>query len=155
MKKYNFVYEADHVNNTIYVDVDSMKRAGRIDAPEYKRFLEIKAELPGYAIKTKEFEKKEKCTYKGLRFDVMQAFIVYYEKDETTRNSRLKELLEIIIEGTSSGSPIGPAKHWFIEHYKKEYKESPLSKLTNKRESLVEKLLENIPSELITIPEND
>lgn len=65
MKKYNFVYEADHVHNTIYVDVDSMKRAGQIDAPEYKRFLEIKAELPGYAIQTKVFDKKEKCTYKS------------------------------------------------------------------------------------------
>jgi hypothetical protein len=155
MKKCNFVYEADHVNNIIYVDVDSMKRAGQIDAPEYERFLVIKAELPGYVIKTKEFEKKEKCTYKGLRFDVMQAFIIYHEKDVTTRDARLKELLEKIIEGTDSGSAIAPAKHWFIEKYKKEYKESPLSKLTNKRESLVEKLLEGIPSELITVSKND
>ena len=75
MKKCNFLYEADHVSNTIYVDVDSMKRAGQIDTPEYKRFLEIKAQLPGYSIATRVFEKKEKCTYKGLRFDVMQLLI--------------------------------------------------------------------------------
>lgn len=155
MKKCNFIYEADHVNNTIYVDVDSMKRAGQIDAPEYERFLAIKAKLPGYTIATKVFEKKEKCCYKGLRFDVMQAFIIYFEKDETIRNSRLKELLEKIIDGTSSGSPIGPSKSWFLEHYKKEYKDSPLSKLTAKREALVEKLLKDVPSELITVPKND
>lgn len=155
MKKCNFVYEADHVSNTIYVDVDSMKRAGQIDAPEYKRFLEIKAELSGYSIQTKVFEKKEKCTYKGLRFDVMQAFIIYHEKDEATRNTRLKELLDKIIEGASSGSSIAPAKHWFIENYKNEYKESPLSKLTSKRESLIEKFLKDVPSELITVPVND
>ena len=47
MKKCNFVYEADHVNNIIYVDVDSMKRAGQIDAPEYTKFLDIKDKLPG------------------------------------------------------------------------------------------------------------
>ena len=50
MKKCNFIYEADHVNNTIYVDVDSMKRAGQIDAPEYERFLAIKVRYASLCI---------------------------------------------------------------------------------------------------------
>ena len=78
-KKCTFVYEADHIESIIYVDVESMKRAGQIDSPEFAELTKIRKALPGYTLETKEFPKKNKQTYEGLRIPVMQAFIIQYE----------------------------------------------------------------------------
>ena len=54
MKKVNFVYSADHINSVVYVDVESMKRAGQITSPEYAEYKKIKAALPDYKFETKD-----------------------------------------------------------------------------------------------------
>lgn len=148
--KAKFVYEADHIKSIIYVDVESMKKAGQISSPEFALFMEVKNTLPGYTIETKEFPKKNKRTYSGLTIDVMQAFIIQHEDNTQKRETALKELNKAKAEGLLKGAAYSAAKKWFLINYGKAYNGSNMSKKDSKRDALVKELLAKVDDSIIT-----
>lgn len=148
-KKCVFVYEANHIEGVVYVDVDSMKRAGRIDSPEFAEYLNIKAKLPTYKFEIKEFPKPNKNSYPGLSIRVMQAFIIQYEKNEQERKNALIELNQERVKGLLVNASYSKTKSWFLKKYGKAYKSSGLSKKEGKREELISNLLSSVDSELL------
>ena len=148
-RKSKFIYEADHVHHTIYVDVESMKRAGQIDNPEFTELTKIRKALSGYKLETKEFPKKNKQTYDGLRIPVMQAFIIQYEATPEKAASALRELNKKKAEGLLRGATYGVVKSWFIKEYGDVYNGSALSKKDGKRDALIKELLCKVDPALI------
>ena len=56
-KKCTFIYEADHIKKVIYIDEESMKRAGQISNPEFAELMKVRETLPGYTLEIKKFPK--------------------------------------------------------------------------------------------------
>lgn len=149
MKKANFVYSADHVECVVYVDVESMKRAGQITSPEFAEYKKIKEALPGYKFQTKEFPKKAKQTYAGLKIAVMQAFIIQCEDTTEKAEAAIRELNKAKAKGMLKGGAYGGAKSWFLENYGKEYRKSAMSKKDGKRVALIKELLSKVNPSLV------
>ncbi len=139
------LYYADHARNTLYVDSDSMKRAGQIDSPEFAEFQRIRKEVHDYKIEVKDFPKTKKRTYGGLTMRAMQAFIILHEGKEKAE-AKLRELNAQKAVGMVKGSGYGRAKSWFLEHYGKAYNGSDLSKNESKREKFINELLASVDS---------
>lgn len=150
--KVNFVYEADHIDRILYVDVDSMKRAGQITNPEFQKLTEVMNALPGYKLDTKEFPKKSKRTYDGLTIKVMQAFIIQYEATPEKVAECLKELNKKKAEGLLKGATYGVVKSWFLDKYSKVFNSSALSKKDGKRDALIKELLATVDDSIINPP---
>lgn len=144
--KVNFVYEADHIDRVLYVDVDSMKRAGQITNPEFQKLTEVMNALPGYKLETKEFPRKKKRTYDGLTIKVMQAFIIQYESTPEKMTECLKELNKKKAEGLLKGATYGVVKSWFLD---KLFTNSAMSQKDSKRDALINELLAKVDSSLI------
>lgn len=147
-----FVYEADHINNIIYIDTESLKRAGQIANPEFAEFMKIKATLPGYELKSKEFPKKSKRTYDGLTIKVMQAFIIQYEETPEKAAECLKELNKKKAEGLLKGATYGVVKSWFLDKYGKVFTNSAMSQKDSKRDALIKELLATVDEKIINPP---
>lgn len=147
--KANFVYEADHLNSIIYIDVDSLKRAGQITNPEFAEFTAVKNALSGYTIQAKEFPKKDKRTYGGLSIKVMQAFIIQYEDSIEKAEASLRELNKAKAEGLLKGAAYSTVKSWFLKKYSKVYNASALSKKDGKRDALIKELLAKVDKSII------
>ena len=148
-RKSKFIYEANHINSTIYVDVESMKRAGQIDNPEFAELTKIREALPGYKLETKEFPKKNKQTYDGLKIPVMQAFIIHYEATPEKAASALRELNKKKAEGLLRGATYGVVNSWFLGKYGDAYNNSALSKTDGKRDALIKELLATVDERII------
>lgn len=155
MKKYSFIYEADHINKIIYVDEVSMKRAGQISNPEFAELMKVRETLPGYELETKKFPKKEKRTYAGLKIAVMQAFIIQTVESIEKAESEIRKLNQAKAEGLLKGSAYGGAKKWFLKNYGKAYNSSAMSKKDGKRTSLINELLGKVNPELVDLSEAD
>ncbi len=155
MKKYSFIYEADHINKIIYVDEVSMKRAGQISNPEFVELMKVRETLPGYELETKKFPKKEKRTYAGLKIAVMQAFIIQTVESIEKAESEIRKLNQAKAEGLLKGSAYGGAKKWFLKNYGKAYNSSTMSKKDGKRTSLINELLGKVNPELVDLSEAD
>jgi hypothetical protein len=150
--KVNFVYEADHIDRVLYVDVDSMKLAGQITNPEFTEFQKVTAMLPGYELQLKEFPKKNKRTYGGLTIKVMQAFIIQYEESPEKVAESLKELNKKKAEGLLKGATYGVVKSWFLDKYSKVFNSSALYKKDGKRDALIKELLATVDNSIINPP---
>lgn len=149
MKKCVFLYEADHVHSIVYVDVESMKRAGQITNDEFSEYVKIKETLPGYTFKVKEFPKKIKRTYGGLTMKVMQAFIIQHEDNIAKAESQIRKLNDAKSKRMLNSSGYGAAKSWFLDNYGEEYNHSNMSKKDSKRDALIKELLAKVDSSLI------
>ena len=149
MKKYSFIYEADHINKIIYVDEVSMKRAGQISNPEFVELMKVRETLPGYELETKKFPKKEKRTYAGLKIAVMQAFIIQTVESIEKAESEIRKLNQAKAEGLLKGSAYGGAKKWFLKNYGKAYNSSAMSKKDGKRDALIAELIGKVEPSLI------
>lgn len=155
MKKYSFIYEADHINKIIHVDEESMKRAGQISNPEFAELMKVREALPGYELETKKFPKKEKRTYAGLKIAVMQAFIIQCEDTIEKAEAAIIQLNNATAEGLLKGSAYGGAKKWFLKNYGKAYNSSAMSKKDGKRTALINELLGKVNPDLVDLSEED
>lgn len=155
MKKYSFIYEADHINKIIHVDEESMKRAGQISNPEFAELMKVRETLPGYELETKKFPKKEKRTYAGLKIAVMQAFIIQCEDTIEKAEAAIIQLNNATAEGLLKGSAYGGAKKWFLKNYGKAYNSSAMSKKDGKRTALINELLGKVNPDLVDLSEED
>lgn len=150
-KKCVFIYEADHIKKVIYVDEESMKRAGQITNPEFAELMKVRETLPGYELEIKKFPKKEKRTYAGLTIAVMQAFIIQCEDTIEKAESAIRELNKEKAEGLLKGSAYGGAKSWFLENYGKAFNSSAMSKKDGKRTALINELLGKVNPALVDL----
>lgn len=155
MKKYSFIYEADHINKIIHVDEESMKRAGQISNPEFAELMKVREALPGYELETKKFPKKEKRTYAGLKIAVMQAFIIQCEDTIEKAEAAIIQLNNATAEGLLKGSAYGGAKKWFLKNYGKAYNSSAMSQKDGKRTALINELLGKVNPDLVDLSEED
>lgn len=154
-KKCSFIYEADHINKIIYVDEESMKRAGQISNPEFAELMKVRETLHGYELETKKFPKKEKRTYAGLKIAVMQAFIIQCEDTIEKAESAIIQLNNATAEGLLKGSAYGGAKKWFLKNYGKAYNSSAMSKKDGKRTALINELLGKVNPDLVDLSDTD
>ena len=132
-------YEIDIVNEKVYVDPTFVKKSSNLKTPEFKEFMELKRTLPEFSFEEKKLN-IEKNTYKGLTNDVMEAFILYYEKIEN-REIVLKEFKEIRAESVFKKNKASFVRSWFLGKYKKQYNES--SFVLNKDGKVVIQKLKN------------
>ena len=149
MKRNYFVARMERV---VYVDPMFVEKAGQLDTEESELYDRLLEKYPDFKFEVKKLNESNKQTYKGLRIEVMQAFIIQYEETPEKYNAKLKELNKAMAEGLVKGAKYSAAKSWFIKHYGKEFNGSALSKKEGKQEELIKKLFalaqknENVPA---------
>ena len=115
-------YEIDIMNEKVYVDPTFIKKAGNLDTAEFNKYMELKRTLPGFAFEEKKLN-ADKNTYKGLKEDVMEAFILFYEEGEEQKKA-LAEFKETLAESVFKKNKGSYVRSWFLNKYKKQYNES-------------------------------
>lgn len=146
MKKHYSVELLEHI---VYVDPAFIKKAGILDTEESELYDRLLAKYPSFKFEVKDLNKSNKQTYKGLRIEVMQAFIIQHEETPEKYNPKLAELNKEIAKGLVKDAKYGVAKSWFVENYGKAYNSSTLSKKEGKREALINELLSKADKNLI------
>ena len=138
MKQNYFVARLERV---VYVDPMFVKMAGQLDTDESKLYDRLLEKYPTFTFEVKELNKSNKQTYKGLRIEVMQAFIIQHEETPDKYNPQLKELNKAMAEGLVKGAKYSAAKSWFLKHYGKVFNGSALSKKEGKQDELIKNLI--------------
>ena len=138
MKQNYFVARLERV---VYVDPMFVKMAGQLDTYESKLYDRLLEKYPTFTFEVKELNKSNKQTYKGLRIEVMQAFIIQHEETPDKYNPQLKELNKAMAEGLVKGAKYSAAKSWFLKHYGKVFNGSALSKKEGKQDELIKNLI--------------
>ena len=146
MKKQYFV---NLIERVVEVDKKFIEKAGQLDTEENALYDRLLEKYPSFKFEVKDLNKSNKQTYKGLRIEVMQAFIIQHEETPEKYNPQLKELNKAIAEGLVKDAKYGVAKSWFVENYGKAYNSSTLSKKEGKREALINELLSKADKNLI------
>ena len=113
-------YVVDIVNSKVYVDPTFIKKASKLGTAEFKEFTELRASLPGFAFEKKNLN-ADKNTYKGLKIEVMEAFIMFYEEGEEQKKA-LEEFKAILAESIFKKNKSSFVRSWFLHKYKNQYK---------------------------------
>lgn len=113
MKKNQEIF-VDHMNDTIYVTANFIKKAGIPGTEEYTVFKTMKNENRGYKIVRRTVSSSKKV-YKGLSIERMRAYIEYKEGDGS---DILKAFDRVCEEGKIRGHAYPRAKSWFLNMYK-------------------------------------
>ena len=132
-------YEIDMMNGKVYIDPAFATKAGQLGSPEFAKFMELKTSLPGFTFEEKKLN-ADKNTYKGLKIEVMEAFIMFYEKGEQ-KEAALREFYSVVAEGDLKGRKSPFVKSWFISKYKEPYNKSSFAQ---KKESKQEEVIKSI-----------
>ena len=138
MKQNYFVARLERV---VYVDPMFVKMAGQLDTEESKLFDRLLEKYPTFKFEEKKLNETNKQNYKGLRIEVMQAFIIQHEETPEKYNPQLKELNKAMAEGLVKGAKYSAAKSWFLKHYGEVFNGSALSKKEGKQDELIKNLL--------------
>lgn len=115
-------YEIDIMNEKVYVDPTFVKKASKLETKEFDKYMELRRTLPSFTFEEKKLN-ADKNTYKGLKEDVMEAFILFYEEGEA-QNKALKEFNDTLAESVFKKNKGSYVKSWFLKKYKKPYNES-------------------------------
>lgn len=138
MKK---LYSVARLEKVVYVDPKFVEKAGQLDTEESELFDRLLEKYPTFKFEEKKLNESNKQTYKGLRIEVMQAFIIQHEGTPEKYNVKLKELDKEMNEGLVKGAKYSAAKSWFLKNYGKVFNGSALSKKESKQEELIKSLL--------------
>lgn len=138
-KKCCLKYEADHIEKVIYIDPKSLKKAGLIENPEFKAYMDLVATLPGYKVEPKKFE-TNKQTYAGLDFNTMRAIIILNTQDIGECEKALAEFDTQQAVAAIMGASYGITKKWFLDNYGKFYNDDFKEK-KSKRQSYIDKII--------------
>ena len=133
-------YVIDLVNEMVCVDKEFVKKAGRLGTPEFETFMELKRTLPGFKFEEKNLNVSNKNVYSELTYDVMEAFINFYEPTEK-RAAVLTVFRKIRAESVFKKAPYSFVKSWFLMNYKDEYNKSSFAEeRRNKKAEAIQKL---------------
>ena len=138
MKKQYFV---NLIERVVEVDKKFIEKAGQLDTEENALYDRLLEKYPSFKFEIKDLNKSTKQTYKGLRIEVMQAFIIQYEETPEKYTPQLKELNKEMAEGLVKGAKYSAAKSWFLKHYGEVFNGSALSKKEGKQEEFIRNLL--------------
>ena len=142
-------YFVARLENVVYVDPAFVKKAGILDTDECELYDRLLEKYPSFKFEVKDLNKSNKQTYKGLRIEVMQAFIIQHEETPEKYNPKLAELNKAMAEGLMMDAKYSFAKSWFIKNYGDAFNGSNLSKKEGKREALINELLSKADKNLI------
>lgn len=123
----------DIVNGKVYVDPTFVKKASKLGSAEFNEFMELKATLPGFIFEEKKLN-AEKNTYKGLKIEVMEAFILFYEEGES-QTKALAEFRKVVAEGTLKENKSSFVKSWFLSKYKEPYNKSSFAQKSESKKA--------------------
>lgn len=137
MKKQYFVNLIDGV---VYVDPMFVKKSGQFGTPEFDKFMELKKTLPDFTFEVKNLNETKKNVYNDLTYEVMEAFINFYEPTEK-RAAVLTVFRKIRAESLFKKAPYSFVKSWFLKNYKDEYNKSSFAEeRKGKRAEAIQKL---------------
>ena len=137
MKKQYFV---DMVNEKVYVDPMFVKKAGQFGSPEFNKFMELRATLPGFDFEEKNLNVSKKNVYSELTYEVMEAFINFHE-GEKNRAAVIEEFNAVCDASVFKKAPYSFVKSWFLKNYKEEYNVSSFAEeRRNKKAEAIRKL---------------
>ena len=137
MKKQYFV---DMVEEKVYVDPMFIKKAGQFGTAEFNKFMELRTALSGFKFEEKNLNVSNKNVYSELTYEVMEAFINFYEPNEK-RAAVLAVFRQIRAESVFKKAPYSFVKSWFLSKYKTEYNKSSFAEeRKGKRAEAIQKL---------------
>lgn len=117
--KNNNGYNYDALTNKLYVTADFLKKAGKLNTPEYRILLQFRNDNPGLDIIKKTVTRKMEPK-QNISFANMETFIgMCRDKDV-----RLEELERIKALSKIQNSPYCYVRDWFLNHYAN-YSEEP------------------------------
>ena len=108
----------DHMNDTIYVSADFIKKAGIPGTYEYETFKIMKNDNPAYKIERKTVSSSKKV-YKGLTIDRMRDYIALKDK------AAMEDFNHVCAEARVRGHAYPRVKSWFVHKYK-DYANDPI-----------------------------
>lgn len=133
-------YVIDLVNEMVSVDKEFVSKAGRLGTPEFETFMELKRTLPGFKFEEKNLNVSNKNVYSELTYEVMEAFINFYEPTEK-RADVLAVFRKIRAASVFKKAPYSFVKSWFLSKYKTEYNKSSFAEeRKGKRTEAIQKL---------------
>ena len=134
MKKQYFV---DMVNEKVYVDPMFVKKAGQFGTAEFDKFMELRTVLPAFKFEETNLNVSSKNVYSDLTYEVMEAFINFYEPSEKCA-AVLAVFRQIRAESVFKKAPYSFVKSWFLSKYKTEYNKSSFAeeRKTKKSEAI-------------------
>lgn len=138
MKKH---YVIDIEKEKVYVAPKFAEKAGQLGTPEFTKYMELKVTLPGFIFEIRKLNESSKNTYKGLSYDVMKAFIMFYEEGENQKKM-LDEFNRVLDESVFKKAPSIYVRSWFLSKYKDAYNKSSFAnKNEGKKEQAIKELL--------------
>ena len=111
------------IEGTVDVDPCFLEKAGEFGTPEFNKFMELKKTLPDFKFYVKKLNLSDKNTYSDLTYDVMEAFINFYEPAEK-RADAISEFRKVRAESVFKKAPYSYIKSWFLKKYKEAYNKS-------------------------------
>ena len=138
MKKH---YVIDIEKEKVSVAPKFAEKAGQLGTPEFTKYMELKATLPGFIFEIKKLYESSKNTYKGLNYDVMKAFIMFYEEGENQKKM-LDEFDNVLAESVFKKAPPIYVRSWFLSKYKDPYNKSSFAQQNeSKKEQAIRGML--------------
>ena len=119
MKKTNVTgYAYDAIENVLTCSESFLKKASRLNSPEYNVLKQFRTEIPG--LKIEKGEKKSGSRPLNITFAKMEEYIKNCRDDET----RLEAFQKVKSLSKIQSSPYQYVRTWFLENYAN-YSEQP------------------------------
>lgn len=128
------------IEGTVDVDPCFLEKAGEFGTPEFEKFMELKKTLPDFKFIVKKLNDSDKNTYPDLTYEVMEAFINFYEPAEK-RADAISEFCKVRAESVFKKAPYSYTKSWFLKKHKEAYNKSSFAeKRKGKKVEAIRKL---------------
>lgn len=114
------IRKIDRQKKAITVTKDFLIKAGQFGTPQFRKYVELMEEYPGYEIAPVRLARNEsKQSYGKLTYAKMEDFITGYESDENrTRALAEYEDAKAAVQGQKGAYLL--VRKWFLEKYKDE-----------------------------------
>lgn len=134
-------YVVARLERVVYVDPKFVEKAGQLDTEESVLYDRLMEKYPSFKFEEKKLNESSKNTYKGLNYDVMKAFIKFYEEGEN-QQKMLDEFDNVLAESVFKKAPPIYVRSWFLSKYKEPYNKSSFAqKNESKKEQAIREML--------------
>lgn len=134
-------YVVARLERVVYVDPKFVEKAGQLDTEESILYDRLMEKYPSFKFEEKKLNESSKNTYKGLNYDVMKAFIMFYEEGEEQKKM-LDEFERVRDESVFKKAPPIYVRSWFLSKYKEPYNKSSFAQQNeSKKEQAIRGML--------------
>lgn len=134
-------YVVARLERVVYVDPKFVEKAGQLDTEESILYDRLMEKYPSFKFEEKKLNESSKNTYKGLNYDVMKAFIKFYEEGEN-QQKMLDEFDNVLAESVFKKAPPIYVRSWFLSKYKEPYNKSSFAQQNeSKKEQAIRGML--------------